>query len=70
MLGTGLFAELKQNLLYENEERAHGLYAEATFQATGVVSLVMRVDYTDRYLTVLDVRKKALDAYLGVRTRI
>lgn len=70
VLGAGLFAELKQNLLYENKERAHGLYAEATFQATGVMSLVMRVDYSDRYLTVLDVRKKALDAYLGVRTRI
>lgn len=69
-LGTGLFAELKENLLLENKERAHGLYAEAIYDATRHVSLVVRLDYTNRYLTVLDIRKKALDAFVGIRTKI
>ncbi|NGN40972.1 hypothetical protein G6N74_07840 [Mesorhizobium sp. CGMCC 1.15528] len=69
-LASGAFAELKENLLYENKERAHGLYGEASFQATKAVSLVVRVDYTQRFLTVIDVEKKTVDAFIGIRTKI
>ncbi|PWJ83953.1 hypothetical protein C7441_107113 [Pseudaminobacter salicylatoxidans] len=69
-LGTGVFAELKENLLLENKERAHGLYAEAIYDATRHLSLVVRLDYTNRYLTVFDMRKKAFDAFVGIRTKI
>jgi len=69
-LASGIFGEWKENLLFENEERAHGVYAEATYDATQAVSLVFRVDFTDRTLTVIDTRKKTVDAFIGVRTKI
>lgn len=70
MLASGLFGELKDNLLLENQERAYGAYAEATYDATKTMALVVRVDFTDRLLTVLDEHRKTLDAFVGIRTKI
>jgi hypothetical protein len=70
VLAAGLFGEMKDNLLLENRERAHGAYAEASFEATKEVALVLRLDFTDRFLTVLDDRRKTLDGFIGVRTRL
>lgn len=70
VLAAGLFGELKDNLLLENRERAHGAYAEASFEAAKEVALVLRLDFTDRFLTVLDDRRKTLDGFIGIRTRL
>ncbi|RUM99768.1 hypothetical protein EET67_02465 [Pseudaminobacter arsenicus] len=70
LLASGLFGESKDNLLLENQERAHGAYAEASYDATRTMALVVRVDFTDRFLTVLDERRKTLDAFVGIRTKL
>jgi hypothetical protein len=70
VLAAGLFGEVKDNLLLENRERAHGAYAEASFEATKSMALVLRLDFTDRFLTVLDDRRKTLDGFIGVRTKL
>lgn len=70
LLASGLFGELKDNLLLGNQERAYGAYAEASYDATKTMALVVRVDFTDRLLTVLDERRKTLDAFVGIRTKL
>lgn len=70
VLASGLFAERKNNLLLENQERAYGAYAEASYEASKAVALVLRLDFTDRYLTVLDDRRKTLDSFIGIRTKL
>lgn len=70
VLASGLFVERKNNLLLENQERAYGAYAEASYEASKAVALVLRLDFTDRYLTVLDDRRKTLDSFIGIRTKL
>ncbi|MFU0503106.1 hypothetical protein [Pseudaminobacter sp. NGMCC 1.201702] len=70
LLASGIFGELKENLLLENEEHAYGIYAEAAYDATKALSLVVRLDFTDRRLTVIDTRKNSLDAFVGIRTKL
>lgn len=70
LLASGLFGKLKDNLLLENQERAYGAYAEATYDATKTMALVVRVDFTHRFLTILDERRKSLDAFVGIRAKL
>jgi hypothetical protein len=43
-VASGVFCEAKQNLLFENEERSRGLYAEATYALRKPLKAVLRVD--------------------------
>ena len=69
-LGAGVFAELKENLLYENVERDRGFYAEASYEATRTVTIVLRVDVSDNFASVIDVRKRTTDAFLAMRAKL
>lgn len=70
VFASGAFAEVKENLLLENEERKHGVYAEATYDWTKQLALVVRLDFSRSLATIVDVRKETLDAFVGLRTRI
>jgi hypothetical protein len=69
-VAAGAFAEIKENLLFENEERSRGLYAEATYNATSAAALVFRLDFSRTFKTVIDVRERTVDAFVGVRAKI
>ncbi len=64
-LSAGLFWQEKENLLFENEERSHGLYAEARYQLTKSTAAVLRVDASKVFKTVLDTRENTVDVFLG-----
>jgi hypothetical protein len=69
-IASGIFAQNKENLLYENEERKKGVYAEVTFNATSSMAIVFRVDYSRTFKTVIDVRERTVDAFVGLRAKI
>ncbi|MBN9549543.1 MAG: hypothetical protein J0H31_11875 [Alphaproteobacteria bacterium] len=69
-VGTGIFAQLKDNLLLENVERGKGVYAEATWGATKSLNIVFRIDYSQKVKTILDEHESTVDAFVGVRTNI
>lgn len=67
---AGLFQEMKDNLLYENQEKAYGGYVEFAYDWSKVVTLVCRTDFENRFKTVIDTDTRNLDIYVGVRTRL
>lgn len=69
-LAAGAFLENRINLLLENREYAQGVYAEAAFAVTPAVSLVVRADANRSRVTIIDVEKHSLDAYVGLRTKL
>lgn len=69
-VASGIFCQVKQNLLFENEERSRGLYAEATYDMTPAAAIVFRVDFSETTKTVIDVHERTTDAFIGVRAKI
>lgn len=69
-VASGIFYEIKDNLLYENQERRDGIYAEATYDATKSLSFVFRVDVSRTIKTVIDDREHTVDAFVAVRAKI
>lgn len=69
-LASGVFCELKQNLLFENEERSRGLYAEATYALNKPLKAVLRVDLSRTFKTVIDVEENTIDAFVGLSANI
>ncbi|RUZ00833.1 hypothetical protein EN958_28385, partial [Mesorhizobium sp. M7A.F.Ca.CA.002.15.1.1] len=69
-IASGIFYELKDNLLYENQERRKGVYAEATYNATKSMAIVVRVDVSETFKTVIDEREHTVDAFVGLRAKI
>lgn len=69
-IASGIFYELKDNLLYENQERRKGIYAEATYDATKSLAFVFRVDVSRTVKTVIDDREHTVDAFIAVRAKI
>lgn len=69
-LAAGAACEVKQNLLWENEERRRIFYAEATYDFTPKTSAVFRVDMRNVFKTVIDTREKTVDAFVGLRAKI
>lgn len=69
-LASGVFCELKQNLLFENEERSRGLYAEATYLLNKPLKAVVRVDLSRTFKTVIDVEENTIDAFIGLSADI
>lgn len=69
-LAAGLFAEAKENLLFENVERKRGLYAELTCDATAGAAIVLRLDFSRTFKTLIDERRKTVDAFIGLRAKI
>lgn len=69
-LASGVFCELKQNLLFENEERSSGLYAEATYALNKPLKAVLRVDLSRTFKTVIDVEENTIDAFVGLSANI
>jgi hypothetical protein len=69
-LASGIFAENKENLLFENVERKRGVYGELTYNTTPTTAIVLRVDYSKLFKTVIEERQSTVDAFIGVRARI
>ena len=69
-VAAGVFAEEKQNLLFENVERKRGFYTEATCQATASAAIVLRVDFSRTFKTIVEERLQTVDTFVGVRVRI
>jgi hypothetical protein len=69
-VASGIFYEIKDNLLYENQERRDGIYAEATYDATKSLAFVFRVDVSRTIKTVIDDREHTVDAFIAVRAKI
>ncbi|MBZ9741698.1 hypothetical protein [Mesorhizobium sp. CO1-1-4] len=69
-IASGIFYELKDNLLYENQERRKGIYAEATYDASKSMAIVLRVDINRTIKTVIDDREHSIDAFIALRAKI
>lgn len=69
-LGVGAFAEIKRNLLLENWQRERGFYAEAFYELPKPATLVLRVDVSDEFANVIDVRQRTVDVFVGLRTKM
>ncbi|KQZ19472.1 hypothetical protein ASD50_06030 [Mesorhizobium sp. Root552] len=69
-LASGVFCELKQNLLFENEERSRGIYAEAAYALNKPLKAVMRVDLSRTFKTVIDLEENTIDAFFGLSADI
>jgi hypothetical protein len=69
-LSGGLFWQEKENLLFENRERSHGLYGEASYPLTRSTAVVLRVEVSKTFKTVLDAREDTVDMFLGWQARI
>jgi len=70
VLAGGVFAEAKENLLFENVERKRGLYAELTCQATASTAIVLRLDFSRTFKTVIDERQQTVDTFVGLRAKL
>ena len=70
VLGSGVFAEVKENLLFENRELSRGVYAELAYDATKKVALVFRADFSTTFATVIETRKRTTDVFVGIRAKI
>ncbi len=69
-LASGIFRAVKQNLLFENAEKSRGFYAEASYAWREPLAVVVRVDFTRTFKSVLDSRKQTVDAFVGLRTKL
>lgn len=69
-LSTGVYREVKQNLLMENEERGRGFYAQATYALSKPLSAVFRVDMSKTFKTILDIRERTTHVFIGLRAQI
>lgn len=69
-LAAGLAWQVKENLLFENEERSRGFFAEAVYDASANAALVLRMDLLRTFKTVIDMRQATADIFIGLRTRI
>jgi hypothetical protein len=69
-LAAGLFWQEKQNLLFENEERGRGLFAEATWLVTRSTTAVLRVDVAKTFKTVIDSHENTVDLFVGWQAKI
>ena len=68
--GVGVFRQREDNLLLRNTERSHGVYVELAYGARKNTSLVARADFSECRTSVVDIRKKTLDTFLGFRTKL
>jgi len=69
-LAAGVFCQWKDNLLFENQERSRGFYAEATYRMTPATSFVLRVDASRTFKTVIDTRESTVDTFVGLRAKL
>jgi hypothetical protein len=70
IVSSGVFAEAKENLLFENVERKRGLYAELACNATPSTAIVLRIDFSKTFKTVIDERQSTVDTFIGLRAKI
>lgn len=69
-LAAGLACQVKENLLFENKERTRSLFAEAVYDTSAHAALVLRVDLSRTFKTVIDTRQATTDVFIGLRSRI
>lgn len=68
--GVGVFHQREDNLLLRNTERSNGIYVELAYDMRKNTSLVARADFSECRTSVIDIRKKTLDTFLGFRTKL
>ncbi|MGE0502992.1 MAG: hypothetical protein AB7I79_20140 [Rhizobiaceae bacterium] len=69
-LALGAYVEGRRNLLLENREDVAGGYGEAVYALSPAFSLVVRADYRQSKVTILEIRTRGLDTFLGIRARM
>lgn len=69
-LAAGVFAEMKENLLFENKENSRGAYVELAYDATENLALVFRADFSTTFATVIETHKRTTDAFVGIRAKL
>ena len=69
-LAAGLFCQTQENLLFENEERSRGFYAEATYRLSPSTAIILRVDASRTSKTVIDVRENTVDTFIGLSAKL
>lgn len=69
-VSAGIFAQAKENLLFENVEHTKGLYAELACEAAPSTTIVFRLDFARTFKTVIDERQSTVDAFIGLRAKI
>jgi hypothetical protein len=68
--GVGVFHQRENNLLLKNTERSNGFYVEADYAVRKKTSLIARADFSECRTSVIDIKKKTLDTFLGFRTKL
>lgn len=69
-LSTGVFFEVRDNLVLDYSEDRRGIYGEVGWRASEKVTLVLRLDYLETRAPGIDFAKDRLDASVAVRTRL
>lgn len=69
-LGAGAYRESRQNLLLENRENAHGVYAEATWAISPKAVFVVRIDRERRHYSILDVTERTTAGFLRLTRKL
>jgi hypothetical protein len=68
--GVGVFHQREDNLLLRNTERSNGVYVEFDYAVRKDTALVARADFSECRTSVVDMKKKTLDTFLGFRTKL
>ncbi len=67
---TGIFGELRDNLVLAYAEERRGIYGELGWQAGERVTLLLRLDYHRHDADEIGFAKSRLDASVGLRTQL
>lgn len=67
---AGLFAEWRDNLALGNWEKAAGIYTSVAFTPADSRTLLLRIDYDERFVSGPDIRNPTLTASLGLQIGI
>lgn len=69
-IGAGVFAERRRNLQLGDEERLTGVYGEFVCHLDGMTDILFRLGVLRDVLSIADIDKHTLDAYVGVTRRL
>lgn len=70
LLQIGGFGSLGDNLLLENRERRWGTFGQLTLKTGPKVTLLMRIEYTRKHSTIVDVDDSILEGKLAMQAAL
>jgi len=69
-IGSGMFAELKENLLAGYDERSWGVFGEGGWTVSPKLTLLVRIEYDRTRYTVIGVDERTIDAFVRMRAEL